>query len=144
VLLLVLFGSFGEEPGWRGFALPILQQDRNPFKATLILTFFWWLWHLPTFWVLPFAMDAVQQIGFAAAFGIQFIVLLALGTLCAWVYNGSAGSVLMPVLMHASWNFWSGSFSQESTMFLLPFFLLTAIAVGIVTRGKLGFTTAKE
>jgi len=113
VILLLLVGSFGEEPGWRGFALPKLQEGRSPLKATLILTFFWWLWHLPTYWTLPLAMDAVHQYGFVAAFGIQFIVLLALGILCAWVYNGSGGSVLMPVLLHASWNFWSGAFGQE-------------------------------
>ncbi len=44
----------------------------------------------------------------------------------------------MPVLLHAGWNFWSGAFGQEISMFLLPLFLLTAIVVGIATRGKLG------
>ncbi len=140
VILLLLVGSFGEEPGWRGFALSKLQEGHSPLKATLILTFFWWLWHLPTYWTLPLAMDAVQQYGFVAAFGIQFVVLLALGILCAWVYNGSGGSVLMPVLLHASWNFWSGAFGQEASLFLLPLFLVTTIVVGFATKGKLGFT----
>jgi len=139
VVLLLLVGSFGEEPGWRGFALPNLQGRRSPMKATLILTFFWWLWHLPTYWTLPLAVDAVQQYGFVAAFGIQFVVLLALSILCAWVYNGSGGVVLMPVLLHASWNFWSGAFGQEASMFLLPLFLITAIVVGFATKGKLGY-----
>ena len=112
VVLLLLFGSFGEEPGWRGFALPKLQARYSPMKATLALTFVWWLWHLPTYWTLPMAIDARLEYGFVAAFGIQFIVLLALGTLCAWVYNGSKGSVLMLVLLHTTWNFWSGAFGQ--------------------------------
>lgn len=81
VVLLLLFGSFGEEPGWRGFALPRLQQGRTPLQATFILTLFWWLWHLPTYWTLPLAMNAVEQYGFLAAFGIQFVVLLALSLL---------------------------------------------------------------
>jgi membrane protease YdiL (CAAX protease family) len=139
VVLLLLFGSFGEEPGWRGFALPRLQQGRTPLKATLILTLFWWLWHLPTYWTLPLAINAVEQYGFLAAFGIQFVVLLALSLLCTWVYNGSGGVVLMPVLLHASWNFWSGAFGQEAAMFLLPLLLLTMIVVGFATKGKLGF-----
>ena len=139
VLLLLLFGSFGEEPGWRGFALPRLQQGRTPLKATLILTLFWWLWHLPTYWTLPLAVNAVEQYGFLAAFGIQFVVLLALSLLCTWVYNGSGRVVLMPVLLHAGWNFWSGAFGQEAALFLLPLLLLTMIVVGFVTRGKLGF-----
>ena len=139
VILLLLVGSFGEEPGWRGFALPRLQKKRSPMKATLILTLFWWLWHLPTYWTLPLAMDAVEQYGFVAAFGIQFVVLLALSILCTWVFNGSGGVVLMPVLLHASWNFWSGAFGQDASMFLLPLFLVTTIVVGFATRGKLGF-----
>jgi len=142
VVLLLLLGSFGEEPGWRGFALPRLQERHSPMKATLILTFAWWLWHLPTYWTLPLAIDARLQFGFAAAFGIQFVVLLALGTLCAWVYNGSRGSILMPVLLHASWNFWAGAFGQEASMLLMPLFLLAAIVVGIATKGKLGMQKA--
>ena len=67
------------------------------------------------------------------------MVLLALSLLCTWVYNGSGGGVLMPVLLHASWNFWSGAFGQEAALFLLPLLLLTMIVVGFITRGKLGF-----
>ena len=139
VIALLLSGSFAEEVGWRGFALPRLQRQYKPMRATVILTLVWWLWHLPSYWTLPLAMEAVQQFGFVPAFGIQFIVLLALGTLCAWVYNGSGGKVIMPVLLHAGWNFWSGAFGQDAAMFLLPLFLVTAIIVGLVTKGRLGF-----
>ncbi len=138
IILLLLIGSFGEEAGWRGFALPHLQKNLSPIKATLVLNVFWWLWHLPTYWTLPMAINSVQQFGFAAAYGIQFIVLLALGILCAWVFNGSGGVVLMPVLLHASWNFWIGAFGQEVSLLLLPLFLLVAILVGLATRGRLG------
>ncbi len=141
VALLLLLGSVGEEPGWRGFAYPKLQIGRSPLQATLILTLFWWLWHLPTYWTLPLAMSAVQRYGFATAFGMQFVVLLALSSLCIWVFNGSGGVVLTAVLLHASWNFWSGALGQESAMFLLPLLLLTTLAVGVATKGKLGFVT---
>lgn len=134
VMILLLIGSFGEEPGWRGFALPRLQNGRSPMKATFILTIFWWIWHLPTYWTLPLAMDAVHKYGFFAAFGIQFIVLLLLSILCTWVYNGSGGSVLMPVLLHASWNFWSGAFGQDAAAFMLPLLLLTAILVSLLSK----------
>lgn len=137
--ILLLLGSFGEEPGWRGFALPRLQQGRTPLQATFIVTLFWWLWHLPTYWTLPLAMNAVGQYGFGVAFGIQLVVLLALSVLCTWVYNGSGRIVLLPVLLHASWNFWSGAFGQEAAMFLLPLLLLTVIVVGFAGKGKLGF-----
>jgi membrane protease YdiL (CAAX protease family) len=88
---------------------------------------------------LPPAIEIAQQFGFVAAFGMQLIIVLALGILCAWVYNGSSGSVLMPVLMHASWNFWLLSFEgQQASMFALPLFILTAVVVVFTTKGKLG------
>ncbi len=136
--MLFLLGSFGEEPGWRGFALPKLQKRYKPFVATLILTLFWWIWHIPTYWTLPIAMASREQFGFLMAFGMQSGVLLALGIMCAWVFNGSKGSVLMPVLLHASWNICSLAISQEASTILLPLFLITALIVSIVTRGKLG------
>ena len=138
VVILLLIGSFGEEPGWRGFALPRLQQGRSALAATLILTLFWWLWHLPAYWVMPAFVYATQQYGFLAAFGIQAVILLAMGLLLAWVYNGSSGSILMPVLLHASWNFWSSAFGPEASVFILPLFLLFAVVIGFATKGRLG------
>lgn len=45
---LITFG-FGEEIGWRGFALPRLQKMMSVSKATLVLGSFWILWHVPSF-----------------------------------------------------------------------------------------------
>ena len=109
--LLILIGSFGEEPGWRGFALPKLQQGRSAWKATLILSLFWWLWHIPFFFTLPYAIESAQQFGFIIAFGIQFLIVFALGILCAWVLqrqrrqcvNGCADAYQLELL--ASWFF---------------------------------------
>ena len=42
-----LDGPLGEEPGWRGYALPELQSRRSPLAATLVLAPIVALWHLP-------------------------------------------------------------------------------------------------
>jgi membrane protease YdiL (CAAX protease family) len=50
VLLLVLhFNGFGEEAGWRGFALEPLQRRCGPVVGTLILATLWAGWHTPAF-----------------------------------------------------------------------------------------------
>jgi uncharacterized protein len=43
----LLGAPVNEEPGWRGFALPRLQERYGPVGATLILASLWAEWHLP-------------------------------------------------------------------------------------------------
>jgi membrane protease YdiL (CAAX protease family) len=50
VLVLVLvFSGYGEETGWRGFALGRLQERFGPVKGTLVLALIWAGWHTPAF-----------------------------------------------------------------------------------------------
>src|SRR5947209_2951936 len=46
---LIVLGALGEETGWRGYALPRLQQRFTPLTATVILSLLWYAWHLPLF-----------------------------------------------------------------------------------------------
>ncbi|RPH92712.1 MAG: CPBP family intramembrane metalloprotease, partial [Lysobacterales bacterium] len=40
-------GGTLEELGWRGFAMPLLQQQYTPLVAAVILGILWWAWHFP-------------------------------------------------------------------------------------------------
>jgi CAAX protease family protein len=48
-IFIFFFIGVGEEPGWRGFALPHFQTTRSPLKASIVLAFFWAIRHLPLF-----------------------------------------------------------------------------------------------
>ena len=63
-LAWVLTFGFGEETGWRGFALPRLQFGRSAMRATLILWVFWALWHAPQFFYNFPGMTPFSSIGF--------------------------------------------------------------------------------
>jgi len=92
--LLILWG---EELGWRGFALPRLQARFHPLVASLVLGILWGFWHLPLFWT----PGTVQQ-----GMSLPYFMLASIGysVLYTWVYNGTGGSVLLVCLLHAANN----------------------------------------
>lgn len=49
---MLVLTSYGEEVGWRGFALPHLQQRHSALSATVLLACAWAAWHTPTFFIL--------------------------------------------------------------------------------------------
>ncbi|MBT8445041.1 MAG: CPBP family intramembrane metalloprotease [Gammaproteobacteria bacterium] len=59
-----LLQSLGEEPGWRGFAVPTLRERFGPLLATLALWPVWLCWHLPFFLSRP-EFGWPQWIGFS-------------------------------------------------------------------------------
>jgi len=80
----------GEEPGWRGFALPHLQADRSPLLATLILGVLVAGWHAPL--LLP-------QYGLRP---LDLLVTVAVTFWYTWLFNHTGGSVLMTIVAHAT------------------------------------------
>ena len=93
---LITFG-FGEEVGWRGFALPRLQTGHSALMASLLLTMGWAIWHLPLFCYRPgyMKMDAIGVAGW-------FFSLFTGAVLLTWLYNESRGSILAVALFHAA------------------------------------------
>lgn len=93
----VLFFGFGEEVGWRGFALPRLQKRFNALSATLMLTFFWAAWHIPMFFYRPgyTNMDISGIVGWIAS-------LLTGSVLLTWFFNSSRGSLMACAIFHAT------------------------------------------
>jgi membrane protease YdiL (CAAX protease family) len=81
--------ALGEEPGFRGYALPHLQNRMSPLNAAGVLGVLAAGWHLPL----------VLQ-GNLAWIGLPSTVLITY--LYVWLFNRSGGSLLMAVLFHAS------------------------------------------
>jgi uncharacterized protein len=94
------FGPFWEEAGWRGFALPRLQQRHGPVVGTLMLGFLWGLWHLPLY--LPSEIQQAGVVGGLLSFAIFVLITMAMAFIFTWVFNNTKGSLLLAILLHAS------------------------------------------
>jgi membrane protease YdiL (CAAX protease family) len=149
VVIGLLLPSLGEEPGWRGFALPRLQRRRGPLAATLILGALHGLWHLPAFFTAALGP-------FTATTFVTFMLTAVAGTfLYTWVYNGARGSLLLVMLLHASSNAASGLMNRlvpadlplgEPLRTLVNDGWLNVVAFGaaalllvVATRGRLAY-----
>lgn len=114
--------GLGEETGWRGFALPRLQERRSALQATLILAFLWALWHLPQFF---YVFDPIMAPGWAIGLFAGAIVL-------TWLYNSSK-SILIVAIWHAGFNFVTASVADTG---LLPALLSAFVIFWAVTLLK--------
>jgi membrane protease YdiL (CAAX protease family) len=137
----LLGGPLGEEPGWRGYALPRLEQALGPVRASLVLGLFWAGWHLPLF-LYPGWTSSPLWVYVLFMTGQSLIL-----TYCA---NLAGFGVITPIAMHAIFNtvsrFLSGLFADTHPNARVPFELVMALcglATGVVlivaTRGRLAY-----
>jgi membrane protease YdiL (CAAX protease family) len=100
-LLFPLSGAFGEELGWRGYALPRVQARLWALSAALVIGVIQTAWHLPLFMIDRSTSPVPLIVGY-----------MGLGILATWVFNNTRGSVLMTMLLHASFNTNAGFFGE--------------------------------
>lgn len=91
----LLGSSMGEEPGWRGYALPRLQARANPLTASLVLGLLWGLWHLPLWLSKDHPAGGSMLVW-------SLLGLVATTILFTWVFNHTRGSLLLALLFHTS------------------------------------------
>ena len=150
---IALVGGGNEEPGWRGLALPKLQEQYAPVPATLILGVVWALWHLPLLATGPTTFHGLAAfVDIAPSVGVRLLNIVGVAFILTWIYN-ETGSVLLAILAHAGFN------SANSTLVPLPLdvisagdsttiLVVTTVAIWVIvaalfvaTRGQFGYET---
>jgi hypothetical protein len=131
-LLLSAFldqGSFLEEPGWRGFAQPLLQgRMSSPLAASVALGIAWSLWHLPR----DIGFGTIEALGvpqylfaYLPAFTANCILVSIVAT---YFYNRTGGSVIPAIMVHGLANDAVGLAGLSSGVTFTPSHQLTKMA----------------
>jgi membrane protease YdiL (CAAX protease family) len=115
--------GIGEEPGWRGFALPFLRGRFGPLLASFALFPAWWLWHLPAL----LTRNDFQAFQFVM-FGLG---ILAAAIWCTLLYDATR-SVLMLALWHALINITRGMALSVSMAAFLAFAKVVMVVAVII------------
>lgn len=96
-LLVTLVLAMGEELGWRGYLLPLLQTRFGAAIASVVLGVCWFAWHIP----LQFVPGDANS-GFPLA--LWGLSIVATAFVYTWLFNNTGGSVLAVTVFHGLFN----------------------------------------
>lgn len=139
-----LFAGGNEEPGWRGFALPMMLKRLKPITASLTLGAIWSAWHLPFFWFPGWG-------GSDKSFPLFLFSVGGLSIIMTWLFYRSKLNVIPVMLFHQATN-------QVQILFPTPdeiipgvddwqilrgiVYWIFAVVLLLATRGRLGYTVS--
>ncbi len=126
-LVFTLPNSLGEELGWRGFALPKLQQACGALPASILIGLYWGGWHVPMW--LTWSKAGLSWLSLF----IMVCNLVPVATLFTLLYNRTGGSLLLVCLFHASMA--SKGYLMPSLPTLTETFILWGAAIMAVLFG---------
>ena len=134
VMVIMTISVTGEEIGWRGFALPRLQQRWTAFMSSIILGLIWWVWHIP-FWIV---LGELETFGFGYwLMNLAFITAVAV--YITWLMNNTGNSLLMVILFHWGYNVLSvGALPLSSVIPAYAIIIVLAWSAAIVVSGPIG------
>jgi uncharacterized protein len=139
-------GGWGEELGWRGFALPMLQSRFSPLSSAIMLGTMWSAWH----WnvrMLDYGSDPIGLMLYLINFTTACIAITIIMTFFS---NKVGGSALIAIMVHGLCNDsvqLKGVVHQASSLefdFWSHFamnvpYVAVALFLVVVTKGRLGF-----
>jgi membrane protease YdiL (CAAX protease family) len=137
----LLGGPLGEEPGWRGYALPRLETALGPVRGSLVLGLLWTGWHLPLFLYPGWTSSPLW---------VYVLFLTGQSVILTYGANLARFGIITPIAMHATFNtvsrFLQGLFADTEPSARVPFDLVmalcglaTALVLIVATRGRLGY-----
>jgi len=99
VLFLLLLAAGFEELGWRGYAFDSLQSRYTYFKASIVFSILWSLWHFPLIFVNnSYQYEIIHQ---SIWFGVNFFIsIIPMGVIISWMCIKNGKSVLAAILFH--------------------------------------------
>ncbi len=116
-ILVLTSGALGEELGWRGYALNILQRKYVPLIAGLVVGLIWGLWHFPL--MILSGYSGLELVYYMIAF---MLAIISTSVIITFFYNRSK-NIIVAMWIHFWFNFLLRIFVIE----MLPLLIFTSI-----------------
>lgn len=121
-IITITGGALGEELGWRGYALNLLQKKYIPIMAGLIVGIIWGLWHLPL-WILS-GYSGLELAYYIIAF---MVGIISTSIIITFFYN-KGKNILIAMWIH----FWFNFLLKLVIIDILPLLIYTSIGYMIL------------
>jgi len=131
--LVWLVLAFGEEAGWRGYALPRLVDRYGFWAGSLILGIVWCVWHYPKMLGNPYVPNVADLLPLLGLFSIQ--IILANFIIC-WLYFRSGRSVVATTLFHTCFNVMSTAYAWAAADWVFTGLIAAVVVAIAVLDGK--------
>ena len=128
LLFFLVYNGLGEEIGWRGLALPVLQRHFGSLGGNIAVGVIWAFWHLPLFW-----LRGSYQYGDSIL--LYALLLTCWSIIMGMLVNKSGGSILVAILFHESANFIAFTLRYPSSHYgYYVWVLAAALAIAFLPR----------
>ncbi|MDA1635565.1 type II CAAX prenyl endopeptidase Rce1 family protein [Bacillus cereus] len=129
----IVSGPLGEELGWRGFALMELQKKYSPLKSSIIIGFWWGMWHFPIWFTTGFTgFNLIKYILF-------FMIAIISTTIIMTTFYNLNRNLIIPIIIHFFFNFFIGILNGqliELIMYNAIFYFIVAVLIIVVNPNK--------
>ncbi|MGE7131408.1 CPBP family intramembrane glutamic endopeptidase [Lysinibacillus xylanilyticus] len=125
----LLSGPLGEELGWRGFAQMELQKKHAPLKASIIIGFWWGMWHLPIWFTTGYVgIDLIKYI-------LLFMIAIMSTKIVMTAFHNLNQNLIVPIIIHQFFNFFLGLINGkliDLLMYNAIFYFIVAVLIIII------------
>ena len=99
-VLAIVDGPLGEEIGWRGYLLPRLLERTTAVRASFLIGFIWYVWHLPLY--------AADGRDFSPQFLSLYLVnTTSLAIIFTWFFLRTSHSIFFAIYLHNVSNYFN-------------------------------------
>lgn len=129
----LLAGPLGEEIGWRGFAQIELQKKHSPLTASIIIGFWWGMWHLPIWFTTGLVgIDLIKYILF-------FMIAMMSTKIVMTAFYNLNQNLIIPIIIHQFFNFFIGIINGnliDLIMYNAIFYFVVAVLIIVINPKK--------
>src|SRR4051794_3089884 len=131
IAVVFVLNGWGEETGWRGFAVERMLREHDLRRTALVVGVGWAGWHLPFFWLVEtFRSFGPLAVGW-------FVSMLAASVVLAHLYCAGGHSILLVAAWHTAFNFTSATEATGAVVGTVMSVAVIGWAIWVLRRPEL-------